>query len=193
MPKLDIQTILLAFAVVTGLAVLLQTIFLLAILISMRKASKTILKEVEGMRDVLMPVILDTRDLISTSRETLTSTQELVTNTQGLLARVSPLVEAATSDLAEITHGLRAQTAQLQSSSQDIVNKLHKQSDRVDHMISGFLDTVDRAGGFVTNVVSKPVQQISNLLGAVKAIVESLRTPPPQRRPIPPAGDNRFV
>lgn len=193
MPNLDTQTILLAFAVITGLAVLLQTIFLLAILISMRKASKTIMNEVEGLRGALMPVILDTRDLISSSRDTLATTQELVTNAQGFLARVSPLVEAATGDLAEITHGLRAQTAQMRSSAQDIVDKLHKQSDHLDHIISGFLDTVDRAGGFVTNVVSKPVQQISSLLSAFKAIVESLRRPLPQRRATISADDDRFI
>jgi hypothetical protein len=110
MPNLDTQTILLAFAVITGLAVLLQTIILLAILVSMRKTSKTIMNEVEGLRTALMPVILDTRDLISSSRDTLATTQELVTSAQGFLARVSPLIEAATGDLAEITHGLRAQT-----------------------------------------------------------------------------------
>jgi phage-related protein len=82
---------------------------------------------------------------------------------------------------------------QMQSSAQEIVGRLQKQSERVDYMITGFLDTVDRAGGFVSNVVSKPVQQISNILRAVKAIVESLRTPPPPRRPAPPAGDDRFV
>lgn len=193
MPKLDIQTILLAFAVVTGLAVLLQTIFLLAILVAMRKMSKTITNEIESLRGAIMPVILDSRDLIASSRDTLASTQEFVANAQGFLARVSPKIEAATSDLAEITHGLRTQTVQMQSSAQEIVNKLHKQSDRVDHMITGFLDTVDRAGGFVNNIVSKPVQQISNILGAVKAIVESLRTPPPPRRSVPPAGEDRFI
>jgi len=193
MPTLDIQTILLAFAVVTGLAVLLQTIFLLAILVSMRKASKTVLKEVEGLRGAILPVLLDSRDLIASSRDTLAGAQEFVANAQGLLARVSPMIESATGDLAEITHGLRTQTVKMQSSAQEIADKLHKQSDRLDHMITGFFDTVDRAGGYVSNVVSKPVQQISNILGAVKAIVESLRAPQPQRRPAPPAGDDRFV
>jgi len=37
------------------------------------------------------------------------------------------------------------------------------------------LDTVDRAGGFVNNVVSTPVRQISGVLRSAKAIVESLR------------------
>jgi methyl-accepting chemotaxis protein len=190
---MDIQTILLAFAVVTGLAVLLQTVFLLAIFVSMRKASASIRKEVEDLRASLMPVILDTRDLIAGSRDTLASTQELVANAQGFLARISPMIEAATVDLAELTHGLRAQAAQMQSSAQEIADKLRRQSDRLDQMITGFLDTVDRAGGFVADFVSKPVRQISNVLGMVKAVVESLRRPVAQRRPDPFAGEDRFL
>ncbi|MGB9407431.1 MAG: hypothetical protein WCA89_07835 [Terracidiphilus sp.] len=193
MPKLDNQTILLALTVVIGLAVLLQTIILLAIFVSIRKAAGSIRLEVEKLRASLMPVIYDTRDTLASTRDTLAKTQEFLANAQGFLIRVSPRIEATASDLAEITHGLRTQTAQMQSSAMEILERVRKQSDRVDHMITSLLDTVDRAGGFVANVVSRPVRQISSILGIVKAVVESLRTPPTLRRPAPPAGEDRFV
>jgi methyl-accepting chemotaxis protein len=181
-PKLDNQTILLAFAVVTGLAVLLQTFILLAISITMRKAASSIRKEIGSLRTSLMPVIYDTQELLASSRDTLVSAQEFVANAQGFLTRVSPKVEAAASDLAEITKGLKAQTAQMQSSVTEIVENVRKQSNRVDHMVSGVLDTADRAGGFVTDVVSKPMRQISGVLAFVKAIIESLRGSGTQQR-----------
>lgn len=200
MPKLDNQTILLALTVVIGLAVLLQAIILLAIFVTIRKAAGSVRQEVEKLHDSLMPVVFDTRDTLAGTRDTLASTrdtlattQEFLANAQGFLTRVSPRVEATANDLAEITHGLRTQTAQMQSSAMEILERLRKQSDRVDHMITSLLDTVDRAGGYVANVVSKPVRQISSILGIVKAVVESLRTPPAQRRPSPPAGEDRFV
>jgi hypothetical protein len=49
-------------------------------------------------------------------------------------------------------------------------------------MFSNLLDTVDRAGGFVTEVVSKPVRQVSGVLRAAKAVVESLRGSAAARR-----------
>jgi hypothetical protein len=107
-PKLDNQTILLAFAVVTGLAVLLQAIILLAIFVAMRKSAGAIRKEVEILRVTLTPVLFDTRELIASSRDTLISAQDFIANAQGFLARVSPKVEAAAGDLVEITKGLRA-------------------------------------------------------------------------------------
>ena len=64
MPKMDNETILLAFAVVTGLAVLLQTILLLAIAVAVRKTANSIREETENQRTSIMPVIYDTRDLL---------------------------------------------------------------------------------------------------------------------------------
>jgi uncharacterized protein YoxC len=177
-PKLDHQTILLAFAVVTGLAMLLQTIMLLAISIAMRKTANSVRKEAENLRSSIMPVIFDTRDLLANTQAILSSTQDFLANAQGLLTRVTPKIEAATADLAEISHGLRTQTAEVQSVAMEIVDRVRKQSNRVDDMCSSLLDNVDRAGGFVAQIVSAPVRQVSSLLGSFKAIIESLRTPP---------------
>ena len=175
MLKLDNQTILLAFAVVTGLAVLLQAFILLAIFVTTRKAASSIQKEIGNLRSTLLPVIYDTREILASSRDTLLGAQDFVANAQGFLTRVSPKVEAAAGDLVEITHGLRAQTAQLQSSVTEILEKVRTQSGRVDHMVTGVLDTADRAGGFVTDVVSRPMRQISSILAVAKAVIESLR------------------
>jgi len=182
MLKLDNQTILLAFAVVTGLAVLLQAFMLLAISITLRKAAHSIREEIGSLRASLMPVIYDSQELIASSRETLASAQEFFANAQGLLTRVSPKVEEAAGDVAEIAHGLRVQTAQMQSSVTEILENVRKQSSRVDHMVSGVLDSADRAGDFVTDIVSRPMRQISGVLAFAKAVIESLRGSGAQQR-----------
>jgi methyl-accepting chemotaxis protein len=173
--RLDSQTILLAFAVVTGLAVLLQAFILLAISITLRKAAGSIQKEIGNLRSTLLPVIYDTREILASSRDTLLGAQEFVANAQGFLSRVSPKVEASAGDLVEITRTLRVQTTQMQYSVEEILEKVRTQSGRVDHMVSGVLDTADRAGGFVTDVVSRPMRQISSILAVAKAVIESLR------------------
>ncbi len=174
-PKLDSQTILLALAAITGLAMFLQVFILLGLSVAMRKAATSIRKEISSLRASIMPVIFDTQEILANSRDTLLSTQEFIVNAQSFLTRVSPKVEAAAGDLVEITKGLRAQTAQVQSSVQEIVERVRKQSSRVDNMVSGVLDTADRAGGFVNDVVARPVRHISGILAVVRAIVESLR------------------
>jgi methyl-accepting chemotaxis protein len=174
-PKLDNQTILLALAVLTGLAMFLQVFILLGVFVAMRKAASSMQKEIGSLRSTLMPVIFDTQEILASSRNTLVSAQALVASAQGFLTRVSPKVEAAAGDLVEITKGLREQTAQMQSSVQEIVERVRKQSNRVDNMVTGVLDSADRAGGFVNDVVARPVRQVSSILAAVKAIIESLR------------------
>jgi hypothetical protein len=61
MPKLDDQTILLALAAVTGLAVFLQVFILLGIFVAIRKAANSIQKEIGSLRASIMPVIYDTQ------------------------------------------------------------------------------------------------------------------------------------
>jgi methyl-accepting chemotaxis protein len=180
--KLDNQTILLALAVLTGLAMFLQVFILLGILVAVRKTASSMQKEIGSLRSALMPVIFDTQEILASSRDTLVKAQDFVANAQGFLTRVSPKVEAAAGDLVEITNGLREQTAQVQSSVEEIVERVRKQGNRVDNMVSGVLDTADRAGSYVNDVVTRPMRQISSILAVVKAVVESLRGSGAQQR-----------
>ncbi len=175
MPKLDHETILLAFAIVTGLAMLCQTILLLAVAVSVSKASKALREEAETLRTSVMPVLYDARDLLANTQIVLSSAQEFVTSAQSVLARVEPKIESATGDLAEIAQGLRVQTAEMQLVAMAMVDRVRQQGNRVDEMCTNLLNTMDRAGGFVANAVSTPVRQVSRMLGTVKAVVESLR------------------
>lgn len=155
MPKMDTQTVMLAFIVVTGLAVLLQTIILLAIFITVRKTARSLATQVEELRSAVMPVVYNTRDLI---------------------ARLTPKVESTVEDMAQVARGLRIQSVEMQNALNEILDRLRKQTYRVDGMFSNVLDGVDRASGFVAEVVSRPVRQVSAILNSVKAVAESLRS-----------------
>src|ERR1035437_884721 len=162
MPKLDNNTLLLAFVGITAAAIVLQTTILLAIFTAIRKAARSVKDEVDDLRSSMMPIIDNSREL---------------------LARLAPKIEATIDDLSEIAHGLRIQTAEVQSSAIEILDKLRRQTSRLDRMFTTVLDAVDRAGGFVAETVSLPMRKISGLLASIKAIIESLRTPQPESRP----------
>ena len=174
-PKLDHETILLAFALVTGLAMLLQTILLLLVAVAVRSTAKSLREEAENLRTSVMPVIYDARDTLANTQIVIGSAQEFVASAQSALARMAPKIDSATGDLAEIAQGLRVQTAEMQLAALEIMDRVRKQSIRLDEMCTAMLVTLDRAGGFVANAVSAPVRQVSRILGTVKAVVESLR------------------
>lgn len=161
MPNMDNESILLAFAVVTGLALVFQTIVLVTFFISMRKAAAAIKDEVDEMRSAIVPLVYNTRDLCSRLGPKIESTIDKI--------------ETTVDDLSEIAHGLRIQTAEVQMATLEIMGRVRRQSDRIDGMFSNALDVVEHAGGFLANVVSKPVRQVTGVVASVKAIVDSLR------------------
>ena len=171
--NIDPQTLQLAVVATIALAILFQAIVLLAILVTLRKASRSLKEEVEDLRSAMMPIIYNTRDLIT---------------------RVSPNVESATADLADLVHGLKLQTADVENSAKEVVERVRKQAIRVDGMMSTVLDAVDKASSFMTEAVARPMRQLSGLLATAKAVVESLRTAEPEARDShSPADKDMFV
>jgi methyl-accepting chemotaxis protein len=166
MPKLDNQTIQLALVVAVASAMVIQAIVLLAALIALRRLAKSIDAQVQGIYNSVMPVIDSARELIE---------------------NVKPRIEETTLDLSLLARALRDQTADVQAAADDIIARTRRQASRLDTMFSSVLDSVDRAGAFMTDTVAKPMRQVSALLASAKAVVEALRSPDGATR----AGANR--
>jgi len=169
------DTIELAFIALGAVALAVQTAILLAIFVGVTKAAKSIKSEIEEMRTAVMPVV-------ASAREVIASTREIAEATRGMVTRLTPKVEAAVSDLSEVAHSLRTQTEDVQASVEQVLERVRKQSGRVDTMFSNTLDAVDKASTFVASTVSKPVRQLAGLLAGLKAVVESLRASDPAYR-----------
>jgi len=180
MLKLDHDTLLLACFIAIALGILLQTLFLFLALLAMRKAAKSVQEETANLRTAVMPVIFDARDLLVNTQAVLSNAQQFLANAQAVLTRVTPRIESATSDAVEIARRVREQTAEVQASLQEILEKVRNQSERMDRMFSGVLNSLDHAGGFVADAVSMPVRQVSSILRTAKAVIQSLVTPAPR-------------
>lgn len=169
------ETILIIFVAATALSVLLQAFVLLALFIAMRKTAKSMEEEISELRGTLNPLVVDTKDF---------------------LTRVGPKIEAITTDLAELTHGLRTQGEELQVSTSEILERVRRQSSRLDVMFSGLLDTVEHAGSIVNSAVNTPLRQINAVAAFAKAMLGSLRNGPAPQDPQPthsPADKDLFV
>jgi DNA anti-recombination protein RmuC len=149
------QSIQLVIVAVVAVTMLLQAIALLAIFNTLRKSAQSMRADVEELRSSVVPVI---------------------ENLRALLAHTGPKIEAAVTDLAAMSHNLRRQTADIQVAGTEIMERLQKQSQRLDTMLTSVLDGVDRATGFMTDTVTKPMRQLAGLLASAKAVVESLRS-----------------
>ena len=155
------QTVQLVIVAAVAVTMLLQAIVLLAIFSTLRKSAQAMRQDIEELRSSVVPVIDSVREL---------------------LAHTGPKIEAAATDLAAMSYNLRRQTADVQAAADGILERIKSQSLRMDSMFTRVLDGVDRASGFMTDTVAKPMRQLAGLLASAKAVVESLRHDGPHAR-----------
>lgn len=181
----NVQMTMLALVAVAALALVLQTIFLIAILVIVRNAARSVREEFEHYRSSVTPVILKTRELVQ---------------------NVAPKIEASADELAALSKSLRAQTSDISAAASDIVARAQHQVGRVDSMLTTVFNRVERAGAFMSDAVAKPMRQFSGVIASVKAVVETLRSseaahrphqPPPypdgEQKPHPAAGRDAYL
>ena len=192
MPNIDNQTIQLIIIGVAALAVVMQAVVLIVILISMKKAAAKMQSEIQELRASVMPLILDSRDFIERTapriEDFITGTapkiEDFITSVapkiDDFITNTAPRVESTASDVAEIVHIFREKTLVLDSTVTGMLARAQLQTSRVDGMVTTALDTVERVGGFVDKAVSKPVKQISALVAAGRAVVQSLNATAPR-------------
>jgi hypothetical protein len=158
--------LLMIFVGCTAFAVLLQAIVLLAMLLTARKALKFAQEQSEELRNNVLPLVKDTKEL---------------------LTRVGPKIETVASDFADLTSKLRVQSTRVEASAGDFFERVYRQSNRIDMMLTSTLDTVDRAGAMVGEVLSVPLRQLAGFAAFARAAFSTLRSasPRPQTEPRP--------
>lgn len=156
-----------------AVALLLQACFVLAVVIGMVKVSRTIKQEIADVRTSVMPLVFDTREL---------------------LTRLSPKIESSADDISEILKTVRAQSANVGTATSEIVERIRRQSEKVEGMVSGLVDSADRTGSAVAGAVGKPIRRLAALVASAKAVVDTLRSPSPApRAPRQRDGGDMFV
>jgi uncharacterized protein YoxC len=153
------ETFQLICIAVIAAAVVIQTVVLLAVLAGIGKALKSIKAEVDDLKSSMLPFMDTTKDFVT---------------------RLSPKVESTVNDVSELARLLRTQATDMEASVTQVLATVRSQTSRIDTMLSGALDSVDKASDFVARTVAKPVRQLSGMLAGIRAMVESLgsRNPP---------------
>ena len=148
-------TLLVVFVGLTGLALVVQAIVMLVAFLAMRKTIVTLHADVQELRTAAMPVLVK-------SRETLD--------------RVAPKLESVAADVADIAHVLKRQSVEFNAVAGDILERVHRQTSRVDNMFTEVIDNVEHASHVVADSVIKPARQISAMLAGAKAFLNTLAT-----------------
>ncbi len=163
------ENLLIIFVGLTGIAVLLQACVLLGIYISLRKTAALLSQTSEDMKATVLPTLHSTREL---------------------LEKISPQVVVISSGIAELTQTVQSETRAVRVSVSDIVDRVTRQTARLDSMVTSSLNSVEKAGSVLESAVAVPVRQANGIMAAVKAVVETYRHTAPRRSPEPAAESN---
>ena len=163
-----ILTILVSVIATIGL---IQLIILFAMFLALKKAGKAAGEHAAELKARINPVLDQSRVLVET--------------TKNLIARIEPKIESVATDLAEITRTASGEAKRLTDSVDEVRERMRRQAERVDGMTTGALNGVDRFGHYVNHAAGIPVRQVSGLMAAAKAVVETLRKPAPRSHAAP--------
>jgi hypothetical protein len=163
------DTILIVFVAIVGALVLLQALVLIGIFIFLQKAAKSAMVASGDFKATVLPTIHATRDLIE---------------------RISPQVVTISSSLAELTEFLKKESHGVGISASEIMQRVNRQSVRLDGMLTNGLDAVERAGQVVETTVAVPIRQANGIMAAIKAMIATYRSDVPRRRASYPNADN---
>lgn len=180
---MNTETILVAFVALTGFALLVQAIVLVAIFLSAKKAADKLRQDFDELRQSAAP-------FITAAREVLTRVGPKIGPVTDDFVKAAANMRTISGDVAEITTKVRGQVEGIQSSTTEVVDRFNKQAVRVDGMVTRTLDAADRVGIFLQTAVGGPARQLAGILAAGKAILESLRTNEPASRRAPTTNDH---
>ena len=150
------------FDAIAALALLTQAIVVLVAYFTVRKAMKKATDDINELRSTAMPLLTKSKDI---------------------LEKISPRVETITADVATITQTVKEQTARISFTTDEILARVHRQSSRVDNMMTSVVDGVEHASNMVSDSVTRPVRQIGAMLASVRAFLSVLATGRRRERP----------
>ena len=148
-------TLLVIFVGITGFALVVQAIVMLVAFLTMRKSIISLQSDVQELRTTAMPILAKTRET---------------------LERVAPKLESVATDVADIAHILKRQSVEFQAVAGDILERVHRQTSRVDNMFTNVVDSVERTSYVVVDSIGRPVRQLAAMLAGVKAFLTVLAT-----------------
>lgn len=155
------ETLLTIFVALTGVAVLLQACVLFAIFVSLRKTAQSVKDVTEDFRATVLPAVHSSRDLLD---------------------RITPQVVTISAGLAELTETLKKESHGVTFSAAEIMQRVSRQTERLDKMLTSTLDAVDRAGVVVESTVAAPVRQMNGIIAAIKAVIGTYRSETPRSK-----------
>jgi hypothetical protein len=141
-----IPTSLIVFVAITSVAVVLQMAILLALYLSVKRATS----QVEG-------IALDLQR----------RTTPIIENARDIIADATPKLKEITTNLTQASATLKVQAETLGNAAVEVVVRARNQVVHADNIVSRALDRVEKTSESVQNSVLTPVRRVQGIMQAL--------------------------
>jgi hypothetical protein len=149
-----VETALIAFVIVTSVAVIIQMAILAGMYIQMRQANERVATLLNEFQARVNPI--------------LTHVDRLVSETQ-------PRIVEIVADASEVAHIARSQAQKFDRVVTESLDRLRMQLLHADQILTGALETIEDTGSSFKRSVEGPVRQASAIIRGIKTGIEFFR------------------
>jgi hypothetical protein len=148
------QTWVPVFIVIACVAIIFQTIMILAMFVAIRRMGQRAEKIADDLQARITPI--------------LSRVQTLVDDAQ-------PKISSIMADATEITRTARSQVQRVDRVMVEAVDRLRLQLIHADQILTGALESIEETGAQIRRTVWRPVQSVSALVRGIQVGLEFLR------------------
>ena len=161
------QTWVPVFIVIACIAIIFQTIMILAMFVAIRRMGQRAEKIADELQARVTPIL---------------------SRVQALVDDAQPKIASIMTDATEITRTARSQVQRVDRVMVEAVDRLRLQLIHADQILTGALETVEETGAQLRRTIWRPVQSVSALVRGIQVGLEFLRN---RRVPHDSAGEQQ--
>lgn len=158
---------LLLYTGIVAFAIFLIAVAVIVLALAAAKLLKQIGELTAEAKGKVYPILESVRDISEKG-------QHIAEVARNVVADTEPKIKRVTANIADTSDVYRAKVAQVDNFITDTTQKAHKQSDRVDQMISGALNRTGEAASNLQHAVASPFVKAAGLFSGAKAGIEAL-------------------
>lgn len=151
------------FVIVTGAAVVVQAIVLIALFVQLRRTAARVEQTIAEINTRLAPIL---------------------SRLQVLVEDVSPRISGIVADASELTRMARSQAQKVDRILSETLERIRMQLIHIDQILTGAMETVEEAGARLKETVWGPIMNATALIRGIQAGLEFFRTTRQRREPV---------
>ncbi len=158
------------FVIVTGIAVMLQTIVLIALFLQLRRTAARVEETLSDLNARISPI--------------LSRVQILVDDT-------APRIAGIIADAAEFTNMARSQAQKVDRILTETLDRVRMQLIHIDQIVTGAMESVEEAGSRLRDTIWGPIAKATALIRGIQAGLEFFRAARAGRDPVEQPADQQ--